>query len=38
MGEEIFPGGLQLPNANAQIYASTHNAEIFNCFAEGGDY
>jgi hypothetical protein len=38
MAEEVWPGGLQLPNANAQIYAATHNAETFNCFAEGGDY
>jgi hypothetical protein len=37
-GDVVFPGGLQLPNANAQIYASTLNAEIFNVFAEGGDY
>ncbi|HVZ01904.1 MAG TPA: hypothetical protein VHA35_20535 [Dongiaceae bacterium] len=38
MAEEVFPGGLQLPSANAQIYAATHNAEAFNLFAEGGDY
>jgi hypothetical protein len=36
--EEVFPGGLQLPNANAQIYASTEKAEAINIFAEGGDY
>lgn len=34
----VFPGGLQLKNANAQLYATTNNAETFNLFAEGGDY
>ena len=38
MAEEVFPGGLQLPDASAQLYASTHNGETFNLFAEGGDY
>jgi hypothetical protein len=38
MFDEVFPGGLQLPNANAQLYAATHNAETFSLFAEGGDY
>jgi hypothetical protein len=34
----VFSGGLQLKNANAQIYAATNNPEAFNLFAEGGDY
>lgn len=29
---------LFLPNANAVLYASTHNAETFNVFAYGGDF
>ena len=36
--EFTFPGGFQLPGSTAQLYASTHNAETFNLFAEGGDY
>lgn len=32
-----FPDGIQLPNLYS-IRASTHNAETFNLFVEGGDY
>lgn len=36
--EITFPGGLVLKNNNWKLRASTHNAENFRIFAQGGDY
>lgn len=36
--EFVFPGGLQIVDQNHRLYMSTHNAEVFNCFGEGGAY
>jgi hypothetical protein len=37
MFEKSFPGGLLLP-ATWKLAITTHNAEAFNAFAEGGDF